>query len=94
MNISLRTQLLFRLIIFSAVLVGGTTWFGYKDVVYETQELFDAQLSRSARIILSLAQAQNNISSFSNIQEYLDENGLAIMYINFEEYDDEQQTDD
>ncbi|NOR42388.1 MAG: hypothetical protein GQ572_03560 [Gammaproteobacteria bacterium] len=94
MNISLRTQLLFRLIIFSVVLVGGTTWFGYKDVVHETQELFDAQLSRSARIILSLVQAQNNVSSFSNIQEYLDENGLAIMYINFEEYDDEQQTDD
>ena len=94
MNISLRTQLLFRLIIFSVVLVGGTTWFGYKDVVYETQELFDAQLSRSARIILSLTQSQNNISSFSNIQEYLDESGLAIMYINFEEHDDEQQTDD
>ena len=93
MNISLRSQLLFRLIIFSVVLVGGMTWFGYKDVVHETQELFDAQLARSARIILSLAQAQNNISNFSNIQEYLDENGLAMMYINFEEQDDEQQTE-
>ena len=94
MNTSLRTQLLFRLIIFSVVLVGGMTWFGYKDVVYETQELFDAQLSRSARIILSLTQSQNNISSFSNIQEYLDESGLAIMYLDFEEHDDEQQTED
>ena len=91
---SLRSQLLFRLIFFSVILVGGTTWFGYKDVVYETQELFDAQLARSARIILSIAQSQNNISSFSKIQEYLDENVLAIMYIDFDENDDEQQTVD
>lgn len=91
---SLRSQLLFRLILFSVILVGGASWLGYKDVVHETRELFDAQLARSARIILSLSQAQSSINSFSRIQQYLDENGLAVMYINFDEKEeDEQETD-
>ena len=54
---SIRTQLLLRLIIVSIILVGGTSWLGYQDVRQETRELFDAQLVRSARLILSLAQA-------------------------------------
>ena len=86
---SIRSQLLLRLIIVSIILVGGTAWLGYQDVRYETRELFDAQLARSARMILSLAQAQNGDSGFSKIQQYLDENGLALMYINFEEETDD-----
>lgn len=91
---SLRSQLLLRLIIVSILLVGGTTWLGYEDVRKETRELFDAQLARSARLILSLAQAQNGAAGFARIQEYLDENGLSVMYIDFEETDDEQQPED
>lgn len=91
---SIRSHLLFRLIIVSILLVGGTAWLGYQDVRQETRELFDAQLARSARLILSLAQAQNGDSGFSRIQEYLDENGLSVMYIDFEESDDEQQTEE
>jgi len=87
-EMSLRNQLLLRVIFISIILVGGTAWFAYKNVVFETQELFDAQLSRSARVILSLAQAQNGDSGFSKIQGYLDENGLSVMYINFDESDD------
>lgn len=90
---TLRSKLLLRLIIASIILVGGTAWLGYQDVRYETSELFDAQLARSARIILSLAQAQNGDSGFSKIQEYLDENGLSVMYFDFEEEPDEQQAD-
>ncbi len=90
---SLRSQLLFRLIIVSIVLVGGTTWFGYQDVRHETRELFDAQLARSARLILSLAQAQNVASGFAKMQEYLDEKGLSVMYIDFEEETENQQTE-
>ena len=90
---TLRSKLLLRLIIASITLVGGTAWLGYEDVRYETRELFDAQLARSARLILSLAQAQNGDSGFSKIQEYLDENGLSVMYIDFEEETDEQQAD-
>jgi two-component system sensor histidine kinase QseC len=89
---SIRSQLLLRLILVSTVLVGGTAWLGYADVREETRELFDAQLARSARLILSLAQAQNGVSSFSRIQEYLDENGLSVMYIDFEATDEEPST--
>jgi two-component system sensor histidine kinase QseC len=78
---SIRNQLLFRLISISIILVGGTAWFAYQDVRHETRELFDAQLARSARLILSLAQSQNINGGFSKIQEYLDENGLAVRYI-------------
>ena len=91
---SLRSQLLLRLIIVSILLVGGTAWLGYEDVRRETKELFDAQLARSARLILSIAQAQNGDSGFSRIQEYLDENGLSVMYIDFEETGDAQQAED
>lgn len=91
---SIRSQLLFRVILVSIILVGGTSWLGYQDVRQETRELFDAQLARSARLILSLAQAQNGDSGFSRIQEYLDEKGLSVMYIDFEEKEDEQQAED
>ena len=89
---SIRFQLLSRLITASIILVGGIAWFAYQDVRHETRELFDAQLARSARIILSLAQSQNADGGFSRIQEYLDENGIALMYIDFEEQD--KNTDD
>jgi two-component system sensor histidine kinase QseC len=91
---SIRSQLLLRLIIVSMLLVGGTTWLGYEDVRQETRELFDAQLVRSARLLLSLAQSQRIDSGFSKIQEYLDENGLSVMYIDFEETGEAQQTED
>lgn len=87
---SIRSQLLTRLIIASIILVGGTAWFAYQDVRDETRELFDAQLARSARLVLSLAQTQDGVSSFSRIQEYLDENGLAVMYINFDAVDEQE----
>jgi len=90
---TLRSKLLLRLILASTILVGGTAWFGYQDVRYETRELFDAQLSRSARLILSLVQAQYGDSGFSNIQEYLDENGLSVMYIDFDEEVEDQHPD-
>ena len=86
---SIRFQLLARLITASIILVGGIAWFAYQDVRHETRELFDAQLARSARLILSLAQSQNVNGGFSKIQEYLDENGLALMYIDFEEQDED-----
>lgn len=89
---SIRFQLLLRLITISIILVGSITWFAYEDVRHETRELFDAQLARSARLILSLAQSQNTDTGFSKIQEYLDENGLAVMYLDVEQQDG--QTDD
>lgn len=90
---SIRTQLLFRLILVAIILVGGSAWFGYQHVRFEARELFDAQLARSARLILSLAQAQQVASGFSKMQEYLDESGLAVMYIDFGEKPENQHTE-
>ena len=88
---SLRSHLLFRLIIASILLVGGTAWLGYQDVRKETWELFDAQLARSSRMILGLVQAENVNYGFSRIQDFLDEQGLAMMYLEFQDAIDELQ---
>lgn len=87
---SLRSQFLFRLIMISILLVGGTSWLGYRDVRQETSELFDAQLARSARLMLSLARSQNFESGFTGMQEYLDESGLSVLYIDSDEDDGEE----
>ncbi len=60
---------------------------------HETQELFDAQLARSARLILSLAQSQNSNGGFSKIQEYLDENDQPVMHVDVEEKNNEANDD-
>ena len=93
MTKSIRSHLLFRLIIVSVMLVGGTSWLGYQDVRNETWELFDAQLARSSRMILSLVQAQNVNYGFSQIQDYLDESGLAVMYLEFQDAINELETE-
>jgi len=63
-----------RLFIATLIIVGGGTWLGYKDTQDETSELFDAQLASSARLMLSMVQADKGHSDFSSIQKYLDEN--------------------
>ncbi|MES0327293.1 MAG: ATP-binding protein [Gammaproteobacteria bacterium] len=73
---SIKYHLMLRLFIVSLLIVGGGSWFGYKDTQHETRELFDAQLARSARLMLSMVQADQGRSDFSNIQKYLDENAL------------------
>jgi hypothetical protein len=73
---SLRHILIIRILIASFVLIGLGAWLGYKDVQHETRELFDAQLARSARLILSLVQSDTGQISFSSIQSFLDKNQL------------------
>ncbi len=73
---SIKYHLMLRLLIASLLIVGGGTWMGYKDTQLEIRELFDAQLARSARLILSMVQADEGQSDFSNIQRYLDENQI------------------
>ena len=82
---SIRNRLMLRLLIASFLLIGGGMWLGYQDVRHETRELFDAQLARSARLILSLVQADPGRSSFSSVQKYLDQNQVhASIYISDE----------
>jgi two-component system sensor histidine kinase QseC len=77
MAVSIRSILIRRLLLATLFLVGGGAWLIYLQVQHETEELFDAQLSRSARLILSLVQADRGHLEFSNIQNFLDQNRLA-----------------
>ena len=69
---SIRYHLIIRLLIASTLIVGGAAWFGYNDVKHETRELFDAQLASSARLLLSLVQADSGDINLSSIQKHLD----------------------
>ncbi|MFC1588680.1 ATP-binding protein [Pseudomonadota bacterium] len=73
---SIKYHLMLRLFFASLLIVGSGIWLGYEDIQHETEELFDAQLARSARLILSMVQADKGHSDFSRIQQYLDENTL------------------
>ncbi len=74
--ISIRTILLRRLLIALVLILGGGSWISYQEIRHESEELFDAQLARSARLILSLVQADRGEIEFSSIQKFLDENQL------------------
>ena len=77
MAVSIRSILIRRLLLATLLLVGGSAWLIYLQVQHETEELFDAQLSRSARLIISLVQADRGRLEFSNIQNFLDQNRLV-----------------
>ncbi|MBL6998551.1 MAG: sensor histidine kinase N-terminal domain-containing protein [Gammaproteobacteria bacterium] len=74
---SIRYHLIIRLFIASLLLVGAAALVGYKDLQYESRELFDGQLARSARLILSMLQADVEQNNFSSIQQFLNQNQLA-----------------
>ncbi|MDA3868724.1 MAG: ATP-binding protein [Gammaproteobacteria bacterium] len=80
---SIKYHLMLRLLIASLLIVGGGTWLGYKDTQLEIRELFDAQLARSARLILSMVQADEGQSDFSSIQRYLDENQISTEELDY-----------
>jgi len=73
---SIRTILLRRLLIALVLILGGGSWISYQEIRHEGEELFDAQLARSARLILSLVQADRGEIEFSSIQKFLNENQL------------------
>jgi len=75
---SIRYHLILRLFLVSLVLVGGGAIIAYKDLQHESRELFDAQLARSARLILSLVQADIESAGFSSIQQFFNENQLQL----------------
>jgi len=78
MKYSLRNFLLIS-ILFTLIIVGGTTiWGGYRASVHEVEELFDAQLSRSARLILGLVIAEVNLGHIKEFSSEVKENSLKL----------------
>ena len=80
---SIRYHLMLRLFLVSLVLVGGGAIIGYKDLQHESRELFDAQLARSARLILSMTQADIDQNNFSSVQQFLNQNQLQTPVDNY-----------
>lgn len=61
------------------VLVGSVTiWGGYRASVHEVEELFDAQLSRTARVMLGLALAEVNLGHMKEFTDGVKENRLKV----------------
>ena len=78
MNYSLRNFLLFSILITMVVVGGATIWGGYRASVHEVEELFDAQLSRSARLMLGLVMAEANLGHVREFTDNVQENILSL----------------
>ena len=78
MNYSLRNFLLFSILITMVVVGGATIWGGYRASVHEVEELFDAQLSRSARLMLGLVMAEANLGHDREFTDNVQENILSL----------------
>jgi len=79
MKYSLRNFLLISILL-TMVVVGGTTiWGGYRASAHEVEKLFDAQLSRSARLILGLVIAEVNLGHIKEFSDGVKENALMLL---------------
>ena len=78
MKYSLRNFLLFSILISIVVTGGATIWGGYRASVHEVEELFDAQLSRSARLMLGLVLAETNLGHVKEFSENVQGNILTL----------------
>ncbi|VAW67649.1 Sensory histidine kinase QseC [hydrothermal vent metagenome] len=79
MTHSLRSFLL-ATILFTIVGIGGiTVWGGYRASVHEVKELFDAQLSRSARLMLGLVQAEVNLGHMKEFTDNLQQGENRVL---------------
>lgn len=78
MKYSLRRFLLISILLFTALMSIITIWGSYRASIEEVEELFDAQLSRSARLILGLALAQQSLGTMEDFYENVEENQLKL----------------
>ena len=89
---SIRQRLVSRVLLISLGLLIVFLLIAYNDVHHETEELFDAQLARSARLILSMAQAEIEEGDFHDIaqfQLFLESNRLTAADQTISQQDDE-----
>jgi len=91
MKNSLRNYLLIS-ILFTLVVVGSfTIWGGYRASVNEVEKLFDAQLSRSAYLMLGLVIAEVNLGHMKEFSDGVKKNTLNTQYKRELEYEISQQ---
>jgi signal transduction histidine kinase len=93
---SIRKHLLISILLIISIVGGITIWGSYKDSVNEVQELFDAQLARSARMILGLTLTEVQQGHVRELQRMIFLNKLDIKeeksYFDKEKPEDEKRT--
>ena len=75
---SLRKYLLVSILLILSSVGGFTIWSSYRASEHEVQELFDAQLSRSARLMLGLAVAEIRDGHVDDLQAMILQNKLLL----------------
>lgn len=77
-EMSLRKYLLVSILLIISVVGGIIIWSSYKASRFEVQELFDAQLSRSARLLLSMAVADIREGDIHRLENLFRENAMHV----------------
>lgn len=85
---SLRQYLVIAVMLIISMVSGLTIWSSHRESQHEVQELFDAQLARSARLMLSLALTEINQGNLQALQDMILHNRLRLEEHKF---DDEEE---
>lgn len=96
---SLRLRLLGLILLVMALVGVITVWTSYRSSEHEVQEMFDAELAQSARVLLSILLTRTRHEDFNSIQHFLDQGvGLsdkeyhnAQSWLGLEEHDYERK---
>lgn len=88
---SLRKYLLISILLILSTVGGATIWSSYRESLYEVQELFDAQLARSARVLLGLTITEAETGHLGELQHLILENRLIQENNNGEHHEIEDQ---
>jgi len=76
MKYSLRNFLLLTILLALVVVGGITIWGGYRASVNKVEELFDAQLARSSRLMLGLVLTEVHLGHMKEFSDEVKENSL------------------
>lgn len=79
MKNSLRHYLLFSILLAFVVVGGITIWGGYRASVNEVEELFDAQLSRSSRLMMGMVLAEVKLGHIKEFSDGVKESRFKIL---------------
>lgn len=78
MKNSLRHYLLISILLALVVVGGITIWGGYRASVHEVEELFDAQLSRSSKLMMGLVLAEVKLGHIKEFSDRVKESRINV----------------
>jgi two-component system, OmpR family, sensor histidine kinase QseC len=89
---SLRKYLLVSILLILSSVGSIAIWSSYRASEHEVQELFDAQLSRSARLMLGLAVAEIRDGHVDQMQDMILQNKLLLDKLQTEDVDESHES--